>query len=300
MVITIFFELCVSGDGWTPLMAAVVADRRDVGTLLLWAAGAELGLGSTQEGQPVKTLMESISVSEMKKPQVKVNGSKNLRIMTPPQLLDVQNRYGQTALHIAAQKGSVWFVESLLSAGALVDVQNSYGLRALDVAKQKKQKAVADILREWEAGQGGKSELTDEATVGMKKSTRKSRKNKGKTSNGPRNQSPLNPTLDCVVSPLCCSSSAGDRTVSINENISEPLEAIALLPNSIDGPCQDPSVGVVDGLVVEDVGASERVLSGVHGFVQDAVSDSHSAVIHRQNESNCVIPCSCHPVPNSL
>lgn len=290
----------MSGDGWTPLMAAVVADRRDVGTLLLWAAGAELGLGSTQERQPVKTLTESIMVTEeTKKLQVKVNGSTNLRIMTQPQLLDVQNRYGQTALHIAAQKGSVWFVESLLSAGALVDVQNSYGLRALDVAKLKKQKAAADILRQWEAGQGGKSERTDEATVG-KKSTRKLRKNKGKTSNSSENKSLLNPTLDCVVSPPCCSSSAGGRTVLINENISEPLEAIALLPISIDDPCQDPSVGVVDGLVVEDVGASGHVVNGVHGFVQAAVSDSHCAVIQRQNESNCMVPCSCHPVPNPL
>ena len=94
---------------------------------------------------------------------------------TSPQLrrmLNRQNRYGQTALHIAAQKGSVWFIERLLTAGAAVDVPNAYGFRAVDVAKKCKQPESADILRKWESSR--------QQAPTSKKSSRKARRKKHK------------------------------------------------------------------------------------------------------------------------
>ncbi|CAM6117104.1 unnamed protein product [Calypogeia fissa] len=64
-----------------------------------------------------------------------------------PQLLDAQNRYGQTALHIAARRGFLWFVSNLLHTGASPHVQDEYGLRAVDVAQNHS--IVGKLLKEW-------------------------------------------------------------------------------------------------------------------------------------------------------
>ena len=196
----------VYGDGWTPLMAAAVADRRHVGEMLLGAAGFDLGSGFAQIRQPSMALGSSVfeEADKLKDPDVAViNDSKGAIAILPVQpngesetmsgvenakdpnagstseqlrrLLNRQNRHGQTALHIAAQKGSVWFIERLLRAGASLDVPNNYGQRAVDVAKRYKHTVIADILREWESSQ------RKEAPVPAgKKSARKARRNKDK------------------------------------------------------------------------------------------------------------------------
>lgn len=64
------------GDGWTPLMAAAVADRHSVAVRLLSAAGSAVGA-----------------------------------------LVSHANRYGQTAVHIAARKGSLPLLTALLAIG---------------------------------------------------------------------------------------------------------------------------------------------------------------------------------------
>jgi ankyrin repeat protein len=201
----------VYGDGWTPLMAAAVADRRQVGEMLLGAAGFESGLGFTQTEQHLMALGSTgfQEVDTLKDPDVAVtdyyhatgvilptslkpvqsNGksetiscvekAEDLNAGSTSQqlrrLLNRQNRYGQTALHIAAQKGSVWFIERLLRAGASLDVPNDYGYRAVDVAKRYKHTVIADILREWESGQ-----RKEAPGSGGKKSSRKARRNKDK------------------------------------------------------------------------------------------------------------------------
>lgn len=224
----------VYGDGWTPLMAAAVADRRHVGEILLEAAGLELGLGFAQTGRhfmafgstdfqeadklqdpdvavmddshaisgvlttsfkPLQSNGESETMScveKAKDPNVEVpkagSTSQQLR-----RLLNRQNRYGQTALHIAAQKGSFWFIERLLRAGASLDVPNAYGYRAVDVAKRYKHTVIADILREWES-----SQRKEVPVSGSKKSARKARRNKDKATRvvTPDGGAPK-PTLDC-------------------------------------------------------------------------------------------------------
>jgi len=64
------------GDGWTPLMAAAVADRHNIAVRLLSAAGSAVGA-----------------------------------------LVRHANRYGQTAVHIAARKGSLPLLTALLTIG---------------------------------------------------------------------------------------------------------------------------------------------------------------------------------------
>ena len=64
------------GDGWTPLMAAAVADRHNIAVRLLSAAGGAVGT-----------------------------------------LVGHANRYGQTAVHIAARKGSLPLLTALLAIG---------------------------------------------------------------------------------------------------------------------------------------------------------------------------------------
>lgn len=64
------------GDGWTPLMAAAVADRHNIAVRLLTAAGTAVG-----------------------------------------SLVRHANRYGQTAVHIAARKGSLPMLTALLAVG---------------------------------------------------------------------------------------------------------------------------------------------------------------------------------------
>lgn len=101
----------VTGDGWTPLMAAAVAERQDVAALLLGSCGA--GGGGER-------------------------------------FVNAQNRYGQTALHVSARRGSLWFVQSLLEHGALCDVQDGRGQRASGVAQKHGHVKVAELLRQLE------------------------------------------------------------------------------------------------------------------------------------------------------
>ncbi|KAG0589865.1 hypothetical protein KC19_1G054500 [Ceratodon purpureus] len=205
----------VYGDGWTPLMAAAVADRRHVGEMLLEAAGFESALGCAQTDHPLldsdstffqeADKLNDIDVAAIK--PVQSNGaSESMSCIETAEdtnagstsqhlrrLLNRQNRYGQTALHIAAQKGSVWFIERLLKAGASLDVPNAYGFRAVDVAKRYKQTVTADILREWESSQRKEAPVS-----GAKKSARKARRNKDKATRAaaPDDEAPK-PTLDC-------------------------------------------------------------------------------------------------------
>lgn len=49
--------------------------------------------------------------------------------------LDKQNRWGATALHLAAELGRLDIVQVLVEAGADVQIKNEEGLTAIDVAK---------------------------------------------------------------------------------------------------------------------------------------------------------------------
>ena len=59
---------------------------------------------------------------------------------------DARNRYGQTALMVAAQRGHVRIVEALVEAGADLDVTAKYNLTALMLAIVAGHAAVARII----------------------------------------------------------------------------------------------------------------------------------------------------------
>eukprot|EP00899_Mesostigma_viride_P017343 jgi/Mesvir1/2560/Mv01998-RA.3 len=50
-------------------------------------------------------------------------------------LVNARNRYGQSALHLAARRGSPYFLTTLLKAGACAQMKDSYGRLPLDEAK---------------------------------------------------------------------------------------------------------------------------------------------------------------------
>jgi ankyrin repeat protein len=85
------------GDGWTPLMAAAVADHYSVAHWLLLTAG-------TQEAAQ--------------------------------ELINAANRYGQIALHIAARKGSLEMLRLLLYVGgaSMLRRADALGETPVDVA----------------------------------------------------------------------------------------------------------------------------------------------------------------------
>ncbi|KAL2645013.1 hypothetical protein R1flu_012600 [Riccia fluitans] len=149
----------VYGDGWTPLMAATVAGRQDVAEVILdfaltssaapeeaLASGVELI--STSDG----SLTGEMVRTSIEKPSFGINNkSLGPRRIFAPRLVDAQNRYGQTALHIAAKcKASTWFVDQLLHAGASVDVKDEYGYRPIDVARKLQHVTMEETLRKWQ------------------------------------------------------------------------------------------------------------------------------------------------------
>lgn len=169
----------VYGDGWTPLMAAAVADRQDVAKVLLRAAGSDVCVDWTKEdygmcknicgGQERDSssmfdsaytrglvsehqacLKNMITLDIKKDLSCSVESFKNPLVRTPPQILDAQNRYGQTALHIAARRASVWFVIHLLQAGASVDIRDEYNKKPVDIAHNQKHTVVMNMLKQWE------------------------------------------------------------------------------------------------------------------------------------------------------
>lgn len=288
--------LIVAGDGWTPLMAAAVADRRNVGEMLLSATGNELGLGFTQKGQPLmfvdSTVFEeadklkdldaafvndshvaTVTSPTNSKPVLSHGGTlscvglaENLNAIFVSQqqlrLLNRQNRYGQTALHIAAQKGSVWFIERLLSAGASLDVPNAYGLRAVDVAKKYKHTAIADKLRAWESSQ------EKEASISGGKKSRKARRDKGKFSRVANvDQDPTKPTVDCR---------DANATTLDRQNSSDHSDGIQSLFNVADVQ-EDLVESITDWVLLEtdenpgNGARSDPVVHNVLVFDQDAI-----------------------------
>ncbi|CAM6122767.1 unnamed protein product [Calypogeia fissa] len=187
----------VYGDGWTPLMAATVADRQEVGKVLLCAAGSTSKTASEQfmclepkacwdfgakdEIDDTSNFFAKLSAQEHPIDQ------KFASLSGPaPQLLDAQNRYGQTALHIAARRGFLWFVSNLLRAGASPHVQDEYGLRAVDVARKQNHSIVEKLLKEWgeETKLGNGQASTSKKQPGSRKKGAKKEAAANKTSSG--------------------------------------------------------------------------------------------------------------------
>ncbi|MCO5558212.1 hypothetical protein L7F22_011791 [Adiantum nelumboides] len=137
----------VYGDGWTPLMAAAVADRQDVAKVLLEAAGLHVFYGCSIK---VCTRCNKNRRFLKMKEQRATEPKDALVGIKCNQILDAQNRYGQTALHIAARRGSEWFVTYLLHAGASLSVEDEYKKRPVDLAQKQKHILVTNLLKQWE------------------------------------------------------------------------------------------------------------------------------------------------------
>ncbi|DBA79032.1 TPA: hypothetical protein ACH3X1_008895 [Trebouxia sp. C0004] len=95
------------GDGWTPLMAAAVADRHNIAVRLLSAAGSAVGA-----------------------------------------LVRHANRYGQTAVHIAARKGSLPLLTALLTIGgpSVAAARDCVGISPADIASKNNHTAAVELL----------------------------------------------------------------------------------------------------------------------------------------------------------
>lgn len=111
-------------------MAAAVAERQEVAALLLESCG----LGGERD-----------------------------------RFVNAQNRYGQTALHVSARRGSLWFVHSLLEHGASCDVQDGRGQRASGVAQKHGHVEVAELLRSLEKAKAAPSGVKKERRKGKAK-----------------------------------------------------------------------------------------------------------------------------------
>lgn len=288
-------------------MAAAVADRQDVGKVLLSAAGAELGLGPSQKGKlmiikddmtaqnfdiaTVEQSSESASaISEPVQPKETLenkfckgkDGKAVPWLRSPPQLLDAQNRYGQTALHIAAQRASVWFVANLLSAGASVDVRNAYGMRAIDLAKRHNHTNVAEMLKVWVSDQrkscGPNLTPSEQLDRGRRSSGKSCKMRSGKASNLPLDDPPLSQGLG-----------SGGASLSI-EDISLPT---AHNPHPVhdttpSSSCElgVPSVGVANnGILSDEDGKVESIENLIEGLVLNSESNPAYGVTHRRNRN---------------
>eukprot|EP00249_Psilotum_nudum_P021809 c28260_g1_i2 orf=1890-3398(+) len=175
----------VYGDGWTPLMAAAVADRQDVAKVLLRAAGVNKTLdcpsgecwdfnvaiyrrqrkmnaaihihsGFRENASSNPRLIEQTCLNNNKGGTISSEVVSDLYLetqlqsrMAPPHMLDAQNRYGQTAMHIAARRASLWFVLNLLHAGASLDICDGYGRCALDIAQYHNHAIITNVLKQW-------------------------------------------------------------------------------------------------------------------------------------------------------
>uniref|UniRef100_A0A7S0X2J4 Uncharacterized protein n=1 Tax=Mantoniella antarctica TaxID=81844 RepID=A0A7S0X2J4_9CHLO len=65
----------------------------------------------------------------------------------PPPLVSAANRYGATALHIAALLGSAPLTVALLAAGATHGARDGNGARPIDVAAREGHEKVLVLLR---------------------------------------------------------------------------------------------------------------------------------------------------------
>lgn len=139
-----WLDTAVYGDGWTPLMAAAVANRRDVAEAILTALSYPFRFPPSFKTRPRNDPVSSHEV-------IATQGSPDC-VPETQSMLDAQNRYGQTALHISARQDLVWFVEVLLRAGASPLVEDAYGLKASNVAAKQAHWEVLAILKEAEKG----------------------------------------------------------------------------------------------------------------------------------------------------
>ena len=160
------------GDGWTPLHAAACANHPGIAKILLDAAAeiqAEASGASAEASAELARALATGSVSKPKSISVRAKSTTSSPTTTthptspprkvpssrtpptsppgaPPPIVSAKNRYGATALHIAALLGSAPLVETLLAAGAPHKTRDGNGMRPIDVAAREGHAALWEIL----------------------------------------------------------------------------------------------------------------------------------------------------------
>ena len=152
------------GDGWTPLHAAACANRTEIAVALLSLAA--------RVEPPVTAPRTPDGASNVPEPGENENATETSpeeRREAPP-IVSAKNRYGATALHIAALLGSVSLTSVLLEAGAPRGAQDGNGARPVDIALREGHTDVVQLLR------GG---LGSEDEEGLKAPGRRRKKRQG-------------------------------------------------------------------------------------------------------------------------
>ena len=152
------------GDGWTPLHAAACANHPGIAKTLLDAAAevqaeaseasaeASAGLaralttGSNSTTGAKSTTTTTPTTPPRKAPSPSSRTPPTSPPGAPPPIVSAKNRYGATALHIAALLGSAPLVEALLAAGAPHKTRDGNGMRPIDVAAREGHAALWEIL----------------------------------------------------------------------------------------------------------------------------------------------------------
>jgi hypothetical protein len=142
------------GDGWTPLHAAACANHTGIATTLLTLA-AEATLAGEAAPAPATDIDSGLA-----SPQ------------PPPPIVSAPNRYGATALHIAAVLGSASLTTVLLDAGAPHGARDGNGARPIDIAAREGHEDVLRLLR-------GVQVVGEDEAEEKPKGRRRGRKTKG-------------------------------------------------------------------------------------------------------------------------
>ncbi|CAB0038486.1 unnamed protein product [Trichogramma brassicae] len=112
--------------GNTALRLALVRDNREVAELLL-RRGADPTLANNRNGRsPLHLIFKQKSYAELARLLLEVGGGKKVK-------LDVQDKQGNSPLHLAAAKRRTRQIELLLRHGADPNLANRRGLTCLDV-----------------------------------------------------------------------------------------------------------------------------------------------------------------------
>lgn len=124
-------------NGLTPLLSAMVAEKWDVAERIL-EAGAEVDYVSKING---------FNALHHASGNGNIDFIKTLFIHKRDLKLDVKNKKGYTALHLACLKGHLNTAVFLAVAGAKIEIRNDKGFNALGLAILNERKEVVEWLR---------------------------------------------------------------------------------------------------------------------------------------------------------
>ena len=170
-------------DGWTPLHFSAYTDDIKMAEYLI-KKGAKLNLQTTigmtplyvatTQGNPkmVKLLIDN--GADVNTPAGRPTRSPLMRavmkkfdkiaemLIAAGANVNARSEMGWTALHCAAENGSVKMIKMLIKAGAKIDIKNDEGLTPLQIAQINGRDAAEEVLKEAEKKSGEGEEVIEE------------------------------------------------------------------------------------------------------------------------------------------